>query len=321
MVSSCGISHRRITELPIAIIDFETTGLTPGLDRVVEVSVVRREPDGSTQLVLDTLVNPTRPMAASDIHGITDQDVAEAPCFREMAGELVRALSDCVVAAYNVYFDIKFLNFEFRNIGVNHEPPHFCLMYFRPMLGLGSRCKLAQACHFHGIDHEVTHTARHDAVVSGKLLGCYLEKAREQGVDTYGDLAKLKSYKFVASFRNAPFPSPSAFKLPAPKRLCSRSGDSVATSSDPVRRTVASYWDDLCTVVADLEITDQEVEQLNEQKASLGLREEQVRALHARAFTSAIAQFTDDRWLDDREVRKLQRLHQCLAKLGWAPGL
>ena len=67
-----GIKDRRIAETPVAIIDFETTGLTAGFDRVIEVSVVRVDPGEQPRLVFDTLVNPHRPVAATEIHGITD---------------------------------------------------------------------------------------------------------------------------------------------------------------------------------------------------------------------------------------------------------
>ena len=67
----------------LAFIDFETTGLTPGLDRVVEISVFKMEPGKSLCLAFDTLVNPLRPMAATEIHGISNAGVADAPTFNE----------------------------------------------------------------------------------------------------------------------------------------------------------------------------------------------------------------------------------------------
>src|SRR5205823_1336116 len=146
-----GIVERQLCGGPVAIIDFETTGLTPGADRVIEVAVARVDAHGDVRLVFDTLINPMRRVSATEIHGITDADVADAPRFADIAGELVGALSDCVVAAYNVYFDINFLNAELFGVGVDHEPPHFCLMYLRPMLGLGARCRLDVACQSHGI--------------------------------------------------------------------------------------------------------------------------------------------------------------------------
>ncbi|MCX7030142.1 MAG: exonuclease domain-containing protein, partial [Spirochaetes bacterium] len=61
-----GVMSQLILETPIAIIDFETTGLAPGPDRVVEVSVVRADPGKEPVLILDSLVNPDRPMAATE---------------------------------------------------------------------------------------------------------------------------------------------------------------------------------------------------------------------------------------------------------------
>ncbi len=113
-VQTRGIFARPITDTPLAVIDFETTGLSAGVDRVVEVSIVRIEPRQAPRLVLDTLVNPNRRVAATEIHGITDNDVKDAPRFEDIAGDVARALSDCVVGAYNVYFDIGFLDYELR---------------------------------------------------------------------------------------------------------------------------------------------------------------------------------------------------------------
>ncbi|MBW3539503.1 MAG: hypothetical protein KY476_04470 [Planctomycetes bacterium] len=42
--------------------------------------------------------------------------------------------------------------------------------------------------------------------------------------------------------------------------------------------------------------------------------------LHARAYGTLISQVIDDKWLDERECRKLHRAHACLRRLGWAPG-
>ncbi len=216
-----GVRGRAIAETPIAVIDFETTGLSPGGDRVIEVSVVRRDPGEKPRLVFDTLVNPGRRVAATRIHGITDADVAEAPTFGEIAGDLVQALSGCVVSAYNVYFDIRFLAFELEEAGVRHLPPHFCIMYLRPMLGLGARCRLDDACAVHGIalDAARYHSAAADTVASAELLELCLERVAERGVTTFGDLAELRSsYKFLQSFVEEPLPEPGAFDL-APSGL------------------------------------------------------------------------------------------------------
>jgi DNA polymerase-3 subunit epsilon len=211
-----GIQGRLIKETPIAVLDFETTGLSPGGDRVIEISVVRRDPGQRPRLVFDTLVNPGRRVAATHVHGIRDADVADAPAFGEIAGDLVEVLSGCVLSAYNVYFDIRFLEYELALAGVNRIPPHFCLMYLRPMLGLGDRCRLDAACACHGITLEAAryHSAAADTVASGELLELCLERIDLQGLRTFGDLARLRaSYKFLQSFSLHPLPGPAEFQL------------------------------------------------------------------------------------------------------------
>lgn len=312
-----GIAARRIDETPVAVVDFETTGLNAGYDRVVEVAVVRVDPGQEPKVVLDTLVNPLRRVSATEIHGITEADVADAPRFADIAGAVVGSLEGCAVAAYNVYFDIRFLNSELVNSGVDHEPPHFCLMYLRPMLGLGPRCKLEDACRANSVEYASCHTAANDAMASGHLLKKYIQTIADRGITTFGELQRLKSYKFCKSWDQRPLPHPSAFKLGPFDRFKSRSGH---TKVDPVRDSLRSYWEALKLVLSDLEISDDELNSIVDEQRRLGLEVEQIRSLHARAFANAITQFSDDRRIDDREARKLRKLYVCLDRLGWAPG-
>ena len=315
-----GINSLLVAQTPVAVIDLETTVLVAGVDRVVEVSIVRVEPGGTRQVVLDTLVNPQRHMAATEIHGITDDDVRDAPRFRDIGGEVIDAIGDAVVAAYNVYFDIKFLDYELRRLGVRNAVPHFCLMYMRPMLGLGSRCKLEAACKAHDITYKSAHVAAEDARACGDLFWYYLSVLEQKGVRTFGELASLRQYKFTQSFSN-PVLSATAFPgLRRSGKRLSRAGQAIVVLRDRGRLSLASYWDTLMAAVADLEITEDEFETVKEERKRLNLPQEQVRMLHARIFANAISQFTDDEWLDSAETQKLHRLHGCLSELGWAPG-
>jgi DNA polymerase-3 subunit epsilon len=320
MSISNGIQGLSIHKTPIAVIDFETTGLTPGLDRVVEISVYRLEPGKSPYLAFDTLVNPQCPMSATEIHGITDDDVINAPIFSEIAGDFVDSLSGCVVSAYNVYFDIKFLYYELKQAGVCHDVPHFCLMYMRPMLDLGKRCNLETACQCHNIDYEAAHIAAIDAEASARLMEYYLEILREKKIVTYSDLARLRNYKFINSFCLEPLPDSASFKLKKSNRLLSRAGYQTTLTIDPERQAINDYWDALRMVVADLEITNDELSVILQLRRKIQLPKEKIRMLHAKAFAAGICQFIDDKWLDDKETLKLRKLHKCLSKLGWAPG-
>jgi DNA polymerase III subunit epsilon len=331
MALGIGILDLLVVDTPTAILDFETTGMSPGMDRVVEVSVVRREPGGRSEIVFDTLVNPRRPMAATEIHGITDADVSGAPAFEEVAGELARAISGCVLAAYNVYFDMRFFEYEMGRAGVPLDPPHVCLMYLRPLLGLGSRCSLGDACQAHGVPYSGSHMAGDDAEASAQLMEFYLGVMRAEGIQSFRDLSQRGTYKFLRSFDRSILRCDSASSVSAPNRLrsrrrCCKGSDAAVVASAPTEAQgtasngLAVYWDGLKAAVADLQIDDDEAEHLRRVVEKYQLRQEQVRMLHARAFASVISQFINDQFLDNRESRKLKRLHQCLSKLGWAPG-
>lgn len=204
--SRAGLLSRLIADVPVAVLDFETTGMFPGADRVVEVAVARVEPGREPELVLDTLVQPGRRMACTHVHGITDRDVADAPRFEAVAGRVLRAVEGCVIAAYNVSFDLRFLEYELGRSGVRHPFPHLCLMYMRPMLGLGPRCKLAAACRAHGITHSWAHAAAADTLAAAGLWVTYRKAIADLGVNTFADLAARKSYQFTRSFVRDPHP-------------------------------------------------------------------------------------------------------------------
>jgi DNA polymerase-3 subunit epsilon len=215
-----GIWERPIAETPIAVIDFETTGLCAGPDRVVEVSVVRCEPGAEPRLVFDTLVHPQRPMDATFVHGLTDADVADAPKFEEIAGWLIDAVQDCVIASYNISFDMAFFRHELKQVGVKTQVAHLCLMYLRPMLGFGPRCNLGAACRAHVVPVRPHHTSATDSLAAAGLWQKYRQAMADRDIKTFRDLADLGMYRFVDSFGSAPMKTPN--KLLARGRLRSR---------------------------------------------------------------------------------------------------
>ena len=93
-----------------AVVDVETTGFSPTGDGVVEVACVLVQ-DGRVERRWSSLVNPLRPIPwrATDVHGITDDDVAQAPTLAELEGELVALCAGATVVAHNASFDLSFL--------------------------------------------------------------------------------------------------------------------------------------------------------------------------------------------------------------------
>src|SRR5579859_115088 len=108
---------------PLAIIDLETTGVNLGTDRIVEIAIVKIMPDGK-KLVKRKLINPeiSIPANSTDIHGISNEMVKDAPTFRQVANELKQFLDHCDLAGYNSNrFDIPLLVEEFLRIGMDFD--------------------------------------------------------------------------------------------------------------------------------------------------------------------------------------------------------
>jgi DNA polymerase III subunit epsilon len=105
---------------PIAFIDLETTGVNLSADRIVEVAIIKILPDGTRQ-VKRKLINPEMPIPrqSTDIHGITDEMVKDAPTFKQAANELKQFIEHCDMGGYNSNrFDIPMLMEEFLRIGM-----------------------------------------------------------------------------------------------------------------------------------------------------------------------------------------------------------
>jgi DNA polymerase III subunit epsilon len=106
---------------PIAFIDLETTGVSLSTDRIVEIAVIKLLPDGSRQ-VKRKLLNPQMPIpkVTSDIHGITDEMVKDAPTFKQAANEIKVFIEGCDLGGYNSNrFDIPILMEEFLRVGID----------------------------------------------------------------------------------------------------------------------------------------------------------------------------------------------------------
>ncbi|MEQ1554852.1 MAG: 3'-5' exonuclease [Ferruginibacter sp.] len=106
---------------PIAFIDLETTGVNVTIDRIVEIAVVKIMPDGK-RIAKRRLVNPQMTISkeSSDIHGITNEMVKDAPTFKQMSNEIKQFLENCDFGGYNSNrFDIPLLVEEFLRAGIS----------------------------------------------------------------------------------------------------------------------------------------------------------------------------------------------------------
>jgi DNA polymerase-3 subunit epsilon len=162
---------QRLADRPLAVIDVETTGFNPGPDRVVEVAVVRMSPEGVIEEQFVSLVNPGRDVGPTWVHQITDDMVAEAPAFADIAGDVLELLDGAVAVAHNASFDGGFLGFELANAGIDTPAvPAACTMQLARWSRLDvPNFKLATCCEALGLTNSGAHSALGDAVVTSQL--------------------------------------------------------------------------------------------------------------------------------------------------------
>src|SRR5690606_28870570 len=113
------LQDRPLNEVPLVVLDTETTGLMPQLGhRVVEIAAVRLVGWRETARV-SSLVNPGRPIdpGASRVNGIYDDDLVDAPPFSDVFLQLQSLLEGALLVAHNALFDASFLSMEYHLLG------------------------------------------------------------------------------------------------------------------------------------------------------------------------------------------------------------
>jgi DNA polymerase-3 subunit epsilon len=108
---------------PLAFFDLEATGVNIGIDRIVEISIIKLHPDGLEE-VRTWRVHPDMPipLESSLIHGIYDEHIKDEPVFKHIAELVAEFLADCDLAGFNSNkFDIPMLMEEFLRAGVKFD--------------------------------------------------------------------------------------------------------------------------------------------------------------------------------------------------------
>ena len=109
---------------PLAVFDIETTGLNARTDRIIELSVIRLEPNGA-RLSQTWLLNPECPIPLETIaiHGIDDEMVKDCPTFADVVDEIFDFFEDCDLAGFGMSrLDIPILEEEFLRCGYKFNP-------------------------------------------------------------------------------------------------------------------------------------------------------------------------------------------------------
>ena len=164
---------------PIAFFDLETTGVNVASDRIVEVGSMKIFPDGRRESKT-VRVNPTIPIPkqASEIHGIWDADIKEAPTFKQIAKEMAAFIEGCDLAGYNSNkFDIPVLAEEFLRAEVEFDIKGRRLIDVQNVFHQMEQRTLSAAYKFYcSKDLTNAHTAEADVTATFEILEAQLDR-------------------------------------------------------------------------------------------------------------------------------------------------
>lgn len=169
---------------PIAFIDLETTGINISADRIVEIAIVKIAPDGTKQ-VKRKLINPLVPIpaGATEVHGITDEMVKDAPTFKQVANEVKQFLDGCDIGGYNSNrFDMPLLIEEFLRAGINFVIQGRKFVDVQKVFHLMEQRTLTAAYKFYCDKNlEDAHSAEADATATWEILLAQVERYEQLG--------------------------------------------------------------------------------------------------------------------------------------------
>lgn len=194
LAGSPGSPARGIAEVPLVVVDVETTGGRPPGDRITEIGAVRLH-GGRIEGEWTSLVNPGRPIPwfVERLTGIDGHLVAAAPRFEDVVEDFLEFLGGATLVAHNAHFDWRFLNAELlraRN-GALVNARVCTVRLARALLPHVRRRSLDSLAWLFGIQVEGRHRALGDARATARILLYLLEVAEERGVRTEADLIGL----------------------------------------------------------------------------------------------------------------------------------
>lgn len=201
------------------VFDLETTGTSSANDAVIEISAVKVK-NGKVVDEFTSLVNPMRhiPIFASEVNGIYDDMVKDAPVFKDVLKQFIGFIGDEVLVGHNIQaFDLKFIYRDaMEYFGKTIDNDYIdTLLLSKKFLDSISRHRLVDLAKHYNISAEGAHRALNDCRMNQKIFEC-LAKEIEQNTDEdsihkkcpkCGSLLKLRNGKFGEFYGCLGFPA------------------------------------------------------------------------------------------------------------------
>lgn len=308
-----------------AVIDVETTGLAPQRDRVIELAVITTDPWGRILDEWSTRINPQGPVGATHIHGITQEDVANAPTFGDVIRQLNSRLVGAAIAAHHAHFDLAFLRAEYGRAGwdMPHLPALCTLQASEYHLPTLDRRRLTDCCWAVEASLTDAHSALADARATAHLLAAFMDP--HLGLPPLQEHLALPAQGLATQWPTGPVRPPSAAPPPtrqqalSPRAQVKIAAKASAPPAQSLLEAVAQfslvdaldegappgaieYLEKLAEVLEDGEVTAEEMEDLAAIAEAEQLAGDDVEAANL-AFVRALTHVA----LDDGKVTRAER--------------
>jgi DNA polymerase-3 subunit epsilon len=171
---------------PIIFFDLECTGLTIGLDRIVEICMIKVNADNSTE-TKTWRINPEMPIPerVSKLHGIYDKDIATAPTIKQAAPQIIQFIGNSDLAGYNSNkYDVPMLVEELLRAEVDFDLKNRRLVDVQNIFHVMEPRNLAAAYKFYcnkNLEH--AHTAEADTMATFEIFKAQLERYEHTEVE------------------------------------------------------------------------------------------------------------------------------------------
>lgn len=170
-----------------AIVDIETTGGSAAYHKMTEIAILIH--DGKRVVdEFQTLINPEKgiPIGITSLTGISNEMVADAPRFFEVAKEIYQMLEGNIFVAHNVNFDYSFIKKEFQDLGGNLNLKKLCTVRLSRKIIPGYKSySLGRLCSELGIQNHARHRAMGDAKATAELLTRLIEEDSENHIEKF----------------------------------------------------------------------------------------------------------------------------------------
>ena len=188
------------------VLDLETTGLSFRTEKITEVGIMKVK-DGEVIDEFECFVNPEKPIPQKvvEVTNITDDMVKDAETIDKVMPKILEFVGDSVLVAHNADFDIGFLKYNAKQLGLSLENTYIdTLRLAKSLFPEYKKYKLGIIAENLGITVEVAHRALDDVDTTVKVFRKMLEMLEEKGVKTIEDIDKIEQgktdYKKIPSY-------------------------------------------------------------------------------------------------------------------------